>query len=414
MPFREGLRHSKAGLGACQSEGVDFRGEPCASARSISSAPMIRGRMLLGVVGMGSRLHGNDGGGVAWGGGDGFPSSRERRRRVLLTGSRLHGNDGGGCCLGWWGWVPVFTGTTGGDGFPWGWVLHGNDGGGCCLGWWGWVPVFTGTTGGDGFPSSRERRGGMGSRLRGNDGGGMGSRLHGNDGGGVAWGRGDGFPSSRERRRRCCLGWWGWVPVFTGTTEAALLGVVGMGSRLHGNDGGGVAWGGGDGFPPSRERRRGCCLGWWGWVPVFTGTTEGVLLGVVGMGSRLHGNDGVGGWVPAFAGTTGGVLLGVVGMGSRLRGNDGGGAVWGGGDGFPPSRERRRRRCLGWWGWVPVFTGTTEAALLGVVGMGSRLRGNDGGGCCLGWWGWVPAFTGTTERGMGMTGWRDGFPPSRE
>ncbi len=215
MPFREGLRHSKAGLGACQSEGVDFRGEPCASARSISSAPMIRGRVLLGVVGMGSRLHGNDGGGVAWGGGDGFPSSRERRRRR---------------CLGWWGWVPAFAGTT--------------------------EAVLLGVVG-------------------------MGSRLHGNDG-------------------------WGWVPVFTGTTEAALLGVVGMGSRLHGNDGGS---GGNDGVE--------------GWVPVFTGTTGGVAGMTEGDGFPSSRERRRGGWVPAFAGMTGGVA----GMTE--------------GDGFPPSRERR-------------------------------------------------------------------------
>ena len=64
----------------------------------------------------------------------------------------------------------------------------------------------------------------------------MGSRLHGNDGGG--------------------LGSWGWVPVCTGTTV--------------------VDWGAGDGFPFARERR------WWIREP--------------GMGSRLHGNDG-GGWL---------------------------------------------------------------------------------------------------------------------
>ena len=177
----------------------------------------------------------------------------------------------------------------------------------------------------------------------------MGSRLHGNDGGG------------------CCLGWWGWVPVFTGTTEAVLFGVVGMGSRLRGNDGRGCCLGWWDGFPSSRERRRRCCLGWWGWVPVFTGTTAAVLLGVVGMGSRLHGNDGAG------------------------DGNDGGEGEGELGD-------------------------ATAAVLLGVVGMGSRLHGNDGagdGGCCLGWWGWVPAFAGTTG-GVAGTTEGDGFPSSRE
>ena len=52
------------------------------------------------------------------------------------------------------------------------------------------------------------------------------------------------------------LGSRGWVPVVTGTTV--------------------VGWGAGDGFPFARERR------WW--------------VGEPGMGSRCHGNDG-GGWL---------------------------------------------------------------------------------------------------------------------
>ncbi len=103
---------------------------------------------------------------------------------------------------------------------------------------------------------------------------------------------------------------------------------------------------------------------------------------VLGMDSRLRGNDGClgvaacWGWVPAFAGMA--EVWGrerrmfgrgcVLGMGSRLRGNDGSlGAgttdVWGWlrvGDGFPPVWERR------------MFGGGC------VLGMGSRLRGNDG------------------------------------
>ena len=74
----------------------------------------------------------------------------------------------------------------------------------------------------------------------------------------------------------------------------------------------------------------------------------------------------------------------VLGMDSRLRGNDGCLGVPGRvGDGFPPARERR------------VF------GRAGVLGMDSRLRGNDG---CLGaaaCWGWVPAFAGTTD-GLGV------------
>ena len=48
------------------------------------------------------------------------------------------------------------------------------------------------------------------------------------------------------------------------------------------------------------------------------GATAAVLLGVAGMGSRLHGNDGGG-----YGG--GADYGGVAGMGSRLHGNDGGG-----------------------------------------------------------------------------------------
>ena len=155
---------------------------------------------------------------------------------------------------------------------------------------------------GDGFPPSRERR--MGSRLRDVWGGcvlGMGSRLRGNDG---------------SLGAAAC---WGWVPACAGTAFWGWL------------------------RPPSRERR------------IFGES------GCLGMGSRLRGNGGFlgvaacWGWVPAFAGTT---------------------DVWGWlrvGDGFPPSRERRMGGGC-------------------VLGMGSRLRGNDGWlwgvAAC---WGWVPA-----------------------
>ena len=163
-----------------------------------------------------------------WGAGDGFPFARERRWWIGEPGmgSRLHGNDGGG--LGSRGWVSR---------------CHGNDGGG--LGSRGWVPVCTGTTvvdwgAGDGFPVC------TGTTV-------------------VDWGAGDGFPLSRERR------WWIREP--------------GMGSRLHGNDGGG--------------------LGSRGWVPVVTGTTVvgGWFLYAAPTGGRTRGSAPTGAvtgdWVPA-------------------------------------------------------------------------------------------------------------------
>ena len=107
------------------------------------------------------------------------------------------------------------------------------------------------------------------------------------------------------------------------------------GSRLRGNDGGGVGgcgggWGRrGAGFPPARERRWGC-----------RGVRRGLAAEGCG-GSCLRGNDGgcrgmrrglaaEGCGVPASAGTTVGVSGGAEGVGgrgvrgSRLRGNDGG------------------------------------------------------------------------------------------
>ena len=152
----------------------------------------LRGGLLsrVSTVGMGSRLHGNDGGwwivgvlGVAWrapvagvNGGDGFPSARERR---FIVDSWGVGSCVEGSCRGnpRRGWVPVCTGTT----------IH--------RGWLG----------------SWELRGGLLSRV---STAGMGSRLHGNDDSswmvgelGVAWrapvagvNGGDGFPSARERR----------------------------------------------------------------------------------------------------------------------------------------------------------------------------------------------------------------------
>ena len=120
----------------------------------------------VGQPGMGSRLHGNDG----WGAGDGFP---------------LHGNDG----------MPGMgqnDGWGGADGFPFarerrlggrGWVPVSRERRVCgpSRAGAGWVPVCTGTT----SMRAQQSRGGMGSRLHGNDGWGqprMGSRCHGNDG----------------------------------------------------------------------------------------------------------------------------------------------------------------------------------------------------------------------------------------
>ena len=116
---------------------------------------------------------------------------------------------------------------------------------------------------------------------------------------------------------------------------------------------------------------------------------------VLGMGSRLRGNGGSLG-----AGTTdvwGWLRVGDGFPPSRERGSLGAGTtdVWGWlrvGDGFPPSREWRmfgggNDGCLGvaaCWGWIPAFAGDGSLGagrMFGggcVLGMGSRLRGNDG------------------------------------
>ena len=222
---------------------------------------------------MGSRLHGNDGrrrrtphgrrrrthivipatAGIHVGRGacDGFPSTRERRRaaaRLHTVGRRrahivIPATAGiqGGVSL---RWVPVYTGTTVGDGGP-----HTVGGG---------APPSS-------FPRRRESTAGEPA---------MGSRLHGNDGRAAAhptrWatahphGRAAAHPISSFPRRREST--WGGEPA--------------MGSRLHGNDGRAAAhptrWAtahphgraaahptssfprrreGGDGFPSTRERR---------------------------------------------------------------------------------------------------------------------------------------------------------------
>ena len=328
-------------------------------------------------------------GGNPWrgAGGDGSPSPRERRwastfprRRRRRTHNRLRESTAPISSFPRRReWVPVSTGTTdhpGGGGnprppissFPRRRESMAGGGG-------GWVPVSTGTTMGIHIviPATAGGRR-MGSRLHGNDGGhpqssfpataggrGMGSRLHGNDGrthivipakAGIHGGEGpgdgspsprgrrwastssfprqreggDGFPSPRERRWAPTIviparqrGAGGWVPVSTGTTMRTHIVIArenrapGMGSRLHANDGGihnrhSHSGGPGDGFPRRREsmapissfpRRRESMAGRGrgGWVPVSTGTTVGIHI-----------------VIPATAG---------------------------GGDGFPPARERR-------------------------------------------------------------------------
>ena len=88
-------------------------------------------------------------------------------------------------------------------------------------------------------------------------------------------------------------------------------------------------------------------------------------------------------------------------MDSRLRGNDGCLCVLG----IPRRREFPARnagpRCLPQLRKGRGNRAGTTGVCLGVLGMGSRLRGNDG---CLGaaaCWGWIPAFAGTTD-GLGV------------
>ena len=167
------------------------------------------------------------------GAGDGFPSARERRAAAgapTIVLPATAGIRGGGRR-----WVPVCTGTTGGDRRTHN--RHSRDGGNPR---WG---------AGDGFPSARERRAAAGAptivipATAGIHGGGpaMGSRLHGNDG------RRRAHPqSSFPRRRESTAGGRRWVPVCTGTTggggrthnrhsrEGGNPGLgPAMGSRLH-------------------------------------------------------------------------------------------------------------------------------------------------------------------------------------
>ena len=239
---------------------------------------------------MGPRLHGNDDGRRRahprrrGAGGDGSPSPRGRRwaaagaphiptaagaptivggnpRAPISSFPRRRESMAGGRR----GWVPVSTGTTmGGRAHPT-IVIPATAGGRR------WVPVSTGTTVApiSSFPRRRESTAGGGR--------GMGPRLHGDDGGRrrahptIVIALDGGNPrhpqSSFPRRRESMAGGRrGWVPVSPGTTmgggrtpqsslpsaagihgthivipaEAGIHGggPAGMGSRLHGNDGG--------------------------------------------------------------------------------------------------------------------------------------------------------------------------------
>ena len=231
---------------------------------------------------MGSRLHGNDGrrrrthnrhsrdgGNPRRGAGDGFPSARERRAATgapTIVIPATAGIRGGGRR-----WVPVCTGTTGGDRRTHN--RHSRDGGnprrgagdgfpsprerraaagaptivipvtaGICGGGRRWVPVCTGTTGGDRRTHNRHSR--DGGKIRGG-GPAMGSRLHGNDG------RRRAHPQpSFPRRRESTAGGRRWVPVCTGTTGGDR-----RTHNRHSRDGGNPRRGAGDGFPSPRERR---------------------------------------------------------------------------------------------------------------------------------------------------------------
>ena len=339
---------------------------------------------------MGSRLHGNDGGRRRTStrqGGSAPPHGGRRRTHIVIPATAGNPRAGGELR-----WVPVYTGTTVGDGAPhtaggsaptssfprrrestagepaMGSRLHGNDGGRrrtphggrqrahivipATAGIHGggslrWVPVYTGTTVGDGAPTSsfpRRRESTWGGEPA------MGSRLHGNDGG--------------RRRAHIVIpatagiqggGSLRWVPVYTGTTvgdgaphivipatvggsaptslfprrrESTWGGEPAMGSRLHGNDGGRRR------TPHGRRRRAHIVIpatagihggGRQRWVPVYTGTTVGRRRTSHGRRRRAHIV------IPATAG---------------------GGAPT---SSFPPRREST-------WGglrWVPVYTGTT-------------------------------------------------------
>ena len=242
-----------------------------------SSFPRRRESTARGAA-MGSRLHGND----------------ERRRAHPQSSARIHGP------------TIVIPATAG---------IHG--------GGRRWVPVCTGTTGGDGAPTivipttagihgSHNRHSRDGGNPRG--GAAMGSRLHGNDGRrrrthnrrresthpqpsfprrreSTARG-GDGFPSARERRE----------------AAGAPTIVIPATAGIHGE--------GGDGFPSARERRAATAH------PTIVIPTTAGIHGSHNRHSRDGGNPRT----------------------HNRHSRDGGNPRGGAGDGFPSARERRRRR----------------------------------------------------------------------
>ena len=280
-------------------------------------------------------------------------------------------------------WVPVYTGTTAGDGAPHtvGATArphrhsrdsgrrrtshrHSREGGNPWRGSLRWVPVYTGTTVGDGAPHTVGRRRAhiviaATAGIHGGGETGMGSRLHGNDGGRRR------TPHGRRQRAHIVIaatagihgvGRQGWVPVSTGTTVAPHI-VIAATAGIHG-------------------------VGSLRWVPVSTGTTVAPHM-VIPATAGIHGVGSLR-WVPVSTGTT-----------------VGGGAPHTVGDGAPTSSFPRRREstCGGSLRWVPVSTGTT-------VGGGAPHTVGDGAptssfprrreSTCGGSLRWVPVSTGTT------------------
>ncbi len=357
--------------------------------------------------------------------GDGFPSARERRAAYPQSSARIHapttvipataGIHGEG-----WGWVPVCTGTTRGGGrthnrrresthpqpsfsrrrestaativIP---ATAGIHGGGRR-----WVPVCTGTTGGDGAPTivgENPRPHNRHSRDGGNPrwGPAMGSRLHGNDG------RRRAHPQSSARIHG--------PTIVIPATAGIHGGGAAMGSRLHGNDGRRRTHN-------RHSREGGNPRGGRRWVPVCTGTTGGGSVPtIVGENPRTHNRHS----------RDGGNPRGGPAMGSRLHRNDGrrrahpqttggGGAptndgrrrrthnrrrestapqssfprrresTGGAGDGFPSARERREAA------GAPTIVGENPRP--------HNRHSRDGGNPRRGWR-WVPVCTGTTGGG---------------
>ena len=173
------------------------------------------GNPRRGETGMGSRLHGNDG--RRWR----TPHGRRQCTHIVIPATA--GIHGGGSLR----WVPVYTGTTVGDGAPHtvgrqrAHIVIPRDGGRRLThivipatagihggGRQGWVPVYTGTTAGDGAPHT------------------VGDGAPHTVGGSAPTSSfpatvGGGAPTSSFPRRREST--WGGEPA--------------MGSRLHGNDG---------------------------------------------------------------------------------------------------------------------------------------------------------------------------------